>query len=80
MKVSNKIQIQLKEMDSILNKLNKKGEEYLDRIVESMKKNDTRTMSMLSNELSKIHKVTDMLTDSRISLGKVFQTMEKGGI
>ncbi len=67
----NKLQLQISQMDSMLNKLHERDAQLFKRIVAAMQQHDKSASRVLSNELAEIRKVTKMLSNARMALEQV---------
>lgn len=67
----NQLQSQITRLDTMLNKLRDRDARLFQRIVVAMKSHDTQTSKILSNELAEIRKVSQILSNGRISLEQV---------
>ena len=67
----NKLQTQIKKLDSMLNNLQERDAKLFQRIVDATQKHDVQTTRVLGNELAEVRKVSKILSSARIALEQI---------
>ena len=67
----NKLQVQISKMDTMLGKQRERDAQLFQKIIAALQRHDTLAGRVLSAELAEIRKVTNMLSNARMSLEQV---------
>lgn len=68
---SNKLQLQISKLDTIVTKLNERDASLFRRVVDAVQRHDTDTTKVLSNELAEVRKVSSTLGQAKMAFEQV---------
>ena len=68
---SNKLQLQISKLDTIVTKLNERDASLFRRVVDAVQRHDTDTTKVLSNELAEVRKVSRTLGQAKMAFEQV---------
>ena len=66
-----RLQKQISNLDSMLNKLQERDAKLFERVVAATQQHDTHTSKVLSNELAEVRKVSKVLGNARMALEQI---------
>lgn len=72
----NKIQIQNKKLDSMLEKLKAREKMYFEQVVSSLQKHDSQQGKMISTELAQVKKTAKTMSQIKLALEQVHMRLE----
>ena len=72
----NKIQIQNKKLDSMLEKLKAREKMYFEQVVSSLQKHDSQHGKMISTELAQVRKTARTMSQIKLALEQVHMRLE----
>lgn len=72
----NKVQIQNKKLDAMLDKLKSREKMYFDQIVTSLQKHDSQHGKMISTELAQVRKTEKTMSQLKLALEQVQMRLE----
>jgi division protein CdvB (Snf7/Vps24/ESCRT-III family) len=66
-----KLQMQISKLDSISTKMNEKDKLIFDRVIQAVQNHDSQYAKLLSNELSQVRKMNNMVDSAKLALEQI---------